>query len=80
MSSLTLVLSGLVSAQTGSRGEELEADVTLEQVLQRLALVCKDVWVVGAIVVPQARQLLQRDKKPLDGNDPENTEIWRKTS
>lgn len=50
---LTLVLSSLVFGQSGCVGEELEADVTLDQSLELPGVACKHLWVVGSVMVPQ---------------------------
>lgn len=50
---LTLVLSSLVFGQSGCVGEELEADVTLDQSLELPGVACEHLWVVGSVMVPQ---------------------------
>lgn len=53
---LTRVLQQLVGIEAAGVGEELEADVTLDQALEGLAgLAGVDLRVVGPVVVPQAR-------------------------
>lgn len=55
---LTLVLGCLVFGHASCTGEELEADVTLNQSLQLPGVVSEHVGVVGPVVVPQTGQLL----------------------
>lgn len=50
---LTLVLSSLVFGQSGCVGEELEADVALDQSLELPGVACEHLWVVGSVMVPQ---------------------------
>lgn len=57
---LTLVLSSLVLGHRGRVGEELEADVTLDQGLELPGVAGEHLRVVGSVVVPQARQLLRQ--------------------
>lgn len=56
------MLSSPVSGQAGCAGEELEADVTLDQRLELPGVAGKHIGVVGAVVVPETRQLLQQHK------------------
>ena len=57
------MLQHLVAIQAVGIGEELEADVTLHQTLEGLArLAGINLRVVGPVVVPQARQLLQTEE------------------
>lgn len=50
---LTLVLGSLVLGQRGCVGEELEADVTLDQGLELPGVAGEHLRVVGSVVVPQ---------------------------
>ena len=64
----TSVLQGLVGAQAAGVGEELEAGLALHQALQGLAgLAGVHLRVVGPVVVPQARQLLQSQEDGQEG-------------
>lgn len=49
---LTLVLGSLVFGQTGSAGEEFEANVTLDQGLELPGMARKYIGVVGPVMVP----------------------------
>lgn len=51
---LTLVLSSLVFGHTGSAGEELETNITLDQGLELPGVVSKHIRVVGPVMIPQA--------------------------
>lgn len=54
-----------MSGQAGCTGEELEADVTLDQRLELSGVAGKHVGVVGSVVVPKTGQLLQHKNKQL---------------
>lgn len=64
---LTLVLGSLVLGQRGCVGEELEADVTLDQGLELPGVAGEHLRVVGSVVVPQTRQLLRQRERHLAG-------------
>ena len=55
---LTLVFRCLMFGHTGSTGEELETNLTLDQGLELPGVVSEHVRVVGPVMVPQAWQLL----------------------
>ena len=62
------MLQRLVAAQAAGVGEELEADVALNQALEGLAgLAGVHLRVVGPVVVPQARQLLENQEDEQEG-------------
>lgn len=64
---LTLVLGSLVLGQRGCVGEELEADVTLDQGLELPGVAGEHLRVVGSVVVPQTRELLRQQEQHLAG-------------